>query len=205
MFQKKSNDQTDAVEGKRSLANQYATVVEIVLDTLNSEMEKLDMVMRITIEPATAPKGVVVSTFLYDLYLVKDIHTMFLHDKLKELTETIFNDEVIRDFVLRVTQRCGILINTHEIKHEAMSTLLTDGFFQTVVGGQSKAGVFSLMPEKVHDYLMLDKHELFCLLRDNYWLFTLLVIKLHFEESKMYKSAREELDATLPSVFAKKN
>lgn len=136
--------------------------------------------------------------FLYRWYYIERLHHVLLPDALLQTVETVFKDEVLRDWILNLTAQVRIHVQSWPNYWEDLIDQLVDGLqpIAAVTGGDDVC----LIPRPIQEQLRMDAEDVRSLLEQNAWLAVLIVIYLFFHQSSRFKPLGGEPSAELMAV-----
>lgn len=129
--------------------------------------------------------------FFYRWYCQERLYSVLLPDSLLATTETVFGDEVLRDFVLNMTRQIAIYLSPDEpvsakAKPESAAYLrqLVEGLSQE----EKAVDAPCLIPKQLQSQMALDAAYCENILLHNEWLVVLLILYLFFHQSRWYRT-----------------
>lgn len=124
------------------------------------------------------------SIMRYSLFLFMNtkLHTLFTDLGIKDTVRTVFENADIRDFILCLTDRFGIMsgIGENNIEKDLATGLGVD----IITPGNKEE--FSLMPKKILSNVELDNNVIYKALVNNKWLVTVILINLFLYKAKSF-------------------
>lgn len=125
-----------------------------------------------------------IDSFLLDLYSKLKLHTLFTSNGLKVITEQVFNDSDIRDFILCLTDQFKCITALSDLENRSIEYSIGYGLDIPKFADSE----FILIPQRVYDNLESSGELIFSILSSNRWLLTLVLIYLFFQKTTLYAS-----------------
>lgn len=127
-----------------------------------------------------------ISGRLLDFYYKTELHNFFLPLSLKDVTESIFTSVPMRDFILAVTRRSYLEINSllpdiDALVHSVVSTT------ELTVNRAGKPDN-SLIPKHLYESIYVDKDVVNVCLKNNTWLVILYLCLSNLHNTVYFKS-----------------
>jgi hypothetical protein len=122
--------------------------------------------------------------FLYQWYYGHRLYQILMPDSLLKTTEMIFQDEVLRDFILNLTKQVQInLSNWNGTIIQLRSVLASGLYFEPE---DNKSNDTCLIPQPIQEQLRIEYDYCDTLLKQNHWLLVLVMVYLFFHLSDAY-------------------
>lgn len=131
----------------------------------------------------------IVFDFLHRLYLSTDLYSFFLPINLVNLSHEIYESEVLRDFILNLSERVSIGLAYRDFN---LTYLINSIVVATCRNKMNPRGNHkSLIPEQINQTIYVDQDHVRACLKDNFWLLiTYLMIK-EFNTSQVFHSSNK--------------
>jgi len=115
---------------------------------------------------------------IYILNLVNStkLHTLFSPAGLKSITEEVFNDNTIRDFVLCLTDQFNCIIALSDFEERSIQYSIGYGLNSPSFAEND----YILIPQRIYENMELSGDLIFNILCANRWLLTLVLIYIFF-------------------------
>lgn len=130
--------------------------------------------------------------FFYRWYCQERLYSILLPDTLLRTTETVFGDEILRDFILNMTRQIAIYLSPEESTTLMKNKPELPAYIQQLVVGLSQEDVAvdapCLVPKQLHSQMALDAGYCESILVHNDWLVVLLILYLFFHQSTWYRT-----------------
>lgn len=149
-------------------------VVGIIADSVQCTMDVM----------LSSTKQDKVTAFLLGLF-TGDLYSFFTLPRLKKLADDVLEDDVIRGFVLNLTERASLRLT-------AISGIIRTNISRTIASAVTDnkrphvAGTAQLINVEVSDTLYTGEDELVTLLEDNYWVSILYIMTAYCSASKIF-------------------
>lgn len=134
-----------------------------------------------------------VMDFLFRWYYVERLHHVLLPDALLKTVETVFKNEILRDWILNLTAQVQIHV-------QSWPDYWPDVIDQLVVGLQpiplveTAEETVCLIPKPIQAQLQLDPAYSRAILSQNAWLVVLLIVYLFFHQSSYFRPLEPPLE-----------
>lgn len=125
----------------------------------------------------------IISTFCLQTCLYRKLHTLFTETELLSITEQVFTNELVRDFVLDVTDKLSVRLNmnqNHVIEKYLSNTLSSFETRQNITPGKI------LTPSRVLGNICIYADEILEVLTYNKWMVSIVLINLYFFDSDFF-------------------
>ena len=150
-------------------------------------IEQLDTLLDQAVFTKTYP---VILSYITEVYLVERIHRFFIPANLVRITQDLFENEVVRDFFLELSDRLSLLLMLSDFSLPVALSSFCDALMYTHQSDCDNV----LVPKPIAIAIEItDSSELLELLRDNLWLVCLLLTKLFLAHSSHWKNAATTL------------
>ncbi len=155
---------------------------------------QLDAQLLSYIQTGRVKEAAAISDFLNGYCRGQYFHTM-LHPKvLKNTVSDIFESEIIRDFILDLTDRVALLVQQREGVVPSLVGSISKGICVNKVKTENEN--MSLIPSFIQDSMHLDETSISSLLGDNFWLVVLITTTVFFNSSLLFRNTFEEIAST---------
>jgi hypothetical protein len=128
--------------------------------------------------------NLIMSTFT-EYYYSRDLHTFFVLENIRSLTENTMKSTTIRDFTLSFTDRASILLSTKSIDEDKLRGTVVQAICRNRVDvGTSNV---SLLVPDLNDSFFIRDTLLNDLLKDNFWLLVVYLVIVYFQQTSAFK------------------
>lgn len=120
---------------------------------------------------------------LLTIYQTNELHTLLSSQGLEDITNKVFSDTDLRDFILNITSRMNVLISFSDFQDRSIQYTLAYGLTtERAIVSQS------VMPKQVRDQVttLYTLKEIESLLYSNDWLVTIILIILFLDQTKFF-------------------
>lgn len=152
-------------------AEEMQVISTVFIECFESEMLKY-----------SKEQSVKIDSFLIELSSSLKLHTLFTSNGLKVITEQIFNDSDIRDFILCLTDQFKCITALSDLENRSIEYSIGYGLDIP----DSKDNEFSLTPQRVSDNMENSGELIFSILSANRWLLTIVMIYLFFQKTSLF-------------------
>lgn len=133
-----------------------------------------------------------VLSFMSELYYSHKLHTMFIGRNLVDLTDMVFANEPVRDFILETTIRLSLTLQMENIDVALVASVISNGFSYAIGAGSG-----NLIHSDMFNTIAVDRQSILETLISNTWLLAIILVLYFFEETSIYKILQA---ATLPNT-----
>ena len=152
-------------------ANEMAVISTVFAECFEIELTKQSEAQKIKI-----------SAFILQQSNEIKLHTLFTQNGLKTITETVFNDSDIRDFVLCLTDQFRCVTALSDLNIRSIEYSIGYGLNSPEI----KDNKFILIPERIYDNMELSGDLITSILSANHWLLSLVMMYLFFGKTSIY-------------------
>lgn len=152
-------------------AEEMAVVSAVFRECFDSEFLKYSLNQKTVIE-----------TFVLEHTNSVKLHTLFSPVGLKNITEIVFNDIIIRDFVLCLSDQFSCIISLSNFNERSIQYSIGYGLNSP----DFKDNDYILVPERVYENMELSGELIINILNANRWLLTLVLIYLFFGKTNLF-------------------
>ena len=152
-------------------ANEMAVISTVFIECFEIEITKQSEAQKLKIE-----------TFILQQSNEIKLHTLFTQNGLKTITETIFNDSDIRDFILCLTDQFRCVTAISDVETRSIEYSIGYGLNNS----DSKDNEFILIPKRIYDNMELSGEFITSILFANHWLLSLVMMHLFFGKTNIY-------------------
>lgn len=153
-----------------------------LLFAISSVVRSFDAELIRMIVPETSEK--IVDAFM-EMYHRVELYAFFTPLNIKYIYGTIFDDAVIRSFVLNITDRTSLDISTSNMDINKLYETLKEGCCLGKVNNNSSG--YILMSNDVSSSFYIEKEVLSNQLKSNFWLIVLYLLLMNFHQTESYK------------------
>ena len=153
-------------------ANEMAVVSTVFIECFEIELSKQSLDQRTKIE-----------SYIIQHSNETKLHTLFTQNGLKTITETVFNDVDIRDFVLCLTDQFKCVVAVSDLNSRSIEYSIGFGLDSPDITDNK----FVLVPERIYANMELSGDLITSILLANHWLLSLVLVYLFFGKTSVYK------------------
>lgn len=188
-------------EEENSLPYHDHPFIGATISALDAEYTRSSM--KLVIDGSNEEQHRRITAWLIDKYLNFKASTYFTMQSMGELTNFIFEDEGIRDFVLNVTERACVAAGTlkgGKDDGEGVVESFIAGFILSVESNHSNPNSEAMMaPGPVAASLHIEKEIIEIAVNQNKWLLVLFSVFMFIEQSEMFQGVLKDLTAVKKS------
>lgn len=122
-----------------------------------------------------------INIFIINHVNTTKLHTLFTSAGLKTITENVFNDTNVRDFILCLTDQFNCIIALSDFEERSIQYSIGYGLDSPIFEDND----FILIPERVYKNMELSGELIVNILKANRWLLTLVLIYLFFQKGNI--------------------
>ena len=149
------------------------TISTVFIECFESEINKLSLDDKLKID-----------TFLISFVSSSKLHTLFTAIGLKTITEQVFDNIVIRDFILCLTDQFKCITALSDLESRSIEYSIGYG-----IGDSSNLEEqLILTPNRIYNSIEKDGKLLYRVLCSNSWLVSLVMIYLFFQRTRLSAS-----------------
>lgn len=128
--------------------------------------------------------ALIITTFT-EYYYDRDLHSFFILENIRTLTESIQRTPIIRDFTLSFVDRASIFLSTKSINEDQLRATVT----QAVCRNRVDVGTshVSLLSPDLNESFFTRSTLLNELLKDNFWLLIVYLVIVYFQQTSVFK------------------
>ena len=128
--------------------------------------------------------ALIIGTFT-EYYYSRDLHTFFVLENLRSLTENTMKSTTVRDFTLSFTDRASLLLSAKSIDGDK----LRGSVVQAVCRNRVDVGTnnVSLLVPDLNDNFFVRDNLLNDLLKDNFWLLVVYLVIVYFQQTSVFQ------------------
>jgi hypothetical protein len=123
-----------------------------------------------------------IKTFVFEHTNTVKLHTLFSPVGLKNITEIVFNDVDIRDFVLCLSDQFSCITALSDFNERSVQYSIGYGLDSPDI----KDNKFILIPERIYENMELSGELIIDILNANRWLLTLVLTYLFFGKTSLF-------------------
>lgn len=123
-----------------------------------------------------------INIFILNHVNTTKLHTLFSPVGLKSITEEVFNDTVVRDFVLCLTDQFNCIIALSDFEERSIQHSIGYGLHSPNFDENS----YILIPHRIYENMELSGELIVNILNANRWLLTLVLIYLFFGKANIF-------------------
>lgn len=154
-------------------AFEMSTVSTVFIECFESEINKLSLDDKLKVD-----------TFLISYVTCSKLHTLFTAIGLKTITEQVFDNIVIRDFILCLTDQFKCITALSDLENRSIEYSIGYG-----IGDASNLEEqLILTPSRIYNSIEKDGNLIYRVLCSNSWLVTLVLIYLFFQKTRLSAS-----------------
>lgn len=150
--------------------NELDTLKEVFRTSLDNELAKLTNSQRIEVDK-----------FIIEIYHTMKLHTLFTPQGLSNITERVFSNTDIRDFILCLTDRFGFFSACQDLANKIEFNII-DGlnYYNISINGKLPEE-YNLIPERVKNSLERDEDVILNTLSANRWITTIILMYMFLD------------------------
>lgn len=137
--------------------------------------------MEIELSKLTQSPRIEVDKFIIELYQTMKLHTLFSQQGLSNITEKVFSNTDIRDFILCLTDRFGFYSTCQSLDLKLEFNIILGLVYHSGNIKPEVAESFNIIPERVKNSLERDQEVLRNTLLSNRWITTIILIYLFID------------------------
>lgn len=130
--------------------------------------------------------------FSLDIFLRVKLHTLFTLESLNKTVEYVFQDEIVRDFILCLSDRLGFQVGLLGVRDFSIERTLAFGIGKLTTDQEPRADHI-FIPERISNSIEVDSETIYSILLNNKWLTTIVLIHLFLYKTAVFSGA-EQLD-----------
>jgi len=129
--------------------------------------------------------------FVLSIFLGEKLHTQFTTSRITSLTAAVYENSQIRDFVLSLSDRLGVMLGLGNVRDFLVEKFLSNGIshYNSDVNTTNPSPVF--MPERVRDNIEVDSDIILSILKHNKWLTSIVLINLFLYKTNVFKNSAQ--------------
>ena len=154
-------------------AVEMSTISSVFLECFESELLK-----------QSNKQITVIESFLLEHTTNTKLHTLFTQNGLKTITETVFNNVEVRDFVLCLTDQFNCITALSDLEKRSITQSIGYGLH----GSEFSESEYILIPERVYKSMEINGNLISSILQANRWLLTLVLIYLFFQKTRLFNN-----------------
>lgn len=129
----------------------------------------------------------VVFDFLHRLHLTTNWYSFFLPINLVNLSREIYESEVLRDFILNLSERVSLGLAFQEFNLTYLINSIVVATCRTKINPQGNHK--SLIPEQINQTIYVNQDHVRACLKDNFWLLIAYLMIKEFNTSQVFHSS----------------
>jgi hypothetical protein len=160
---------------------------EIIISAFKNEFLRVTLVNQ-----GYAEYEPVVKNFFITLWFGERLYTLFDPETLKSLTEKLFNNPAVRDFVLNWTDTCAVLLSVSNFSIDRLIETISQGISlnKTVPELSDSHGnekpveeSYNLINIRIRMKMHVEQQVVSDILKNNFWLTCIIVVYLYMSET----------------------
>ena len=152
-------------------AIEMATISSVFIECFESEIQKQSNDQKNKIEP-----------FILELTSNTKLHTLFTSNGLKIITETIFNNIEIRDFILCLSDQFKCITALSDTEDRSIEYSIGYGLNSP----EFTENEYILVPQRVYENMEVNGTLIISILNANHWLLTIVLIYLFYQKTNLF-------------------
>lgn len=128
--------------------------------------------------------SLIIATFT-EYYYDRDLHSFFILENIRTLTENIQRTPIVRDFTLSFVDRASLILSTKSINEDQLRATVTHAVCRNRID-VSNANV-SLLSTDLNESFYTRSNLLNELLKDNFWLLVVYLVIVYFQQTSVFK------------------
>jgi hypothetical protein len=155
--------------------DELSIVKEIIVSSFNKEFFR----------PGREEESLnVIKTYFLSWGMEKRLYSMFVSISLLEITEEIYTNTVLRDFVLNFSTSVMILLSVEDFDIEKAINTIASG----ISANTNVEKPYGLINEKIRMVIQVEKSTILSVLKNNPWLLCLVFLYLFIDQTELLKA-----------------
>lgn len=168
--------------------------VGICISALDTEYTRC--AMRVLLTGTKEEEHRILTSWMIDRYLDFKAATFFTMENLNEVTTFVYSNEIVRDFVLNVTER--VCVSAGTLKGFRSGLNLIEDFSDGMIDGiennhQDPKTDYLMAPPPVTSSLHIERGIMEVAVHHNRWMLVLYVMFMYIEQSEMFQSILNDM------------
>lgn len=129
-----------------------------------------------------------VQAYFDGMYYSTNLYSFFVPVSFKEVTNYIFSDATLRQFMLNYVERVSMALKVRQLTYDDdLVKILTDA---VTVSKSHPDSQYCLINKEVIESLYVNPEVLQSMLKDNFWLVVLYLLLVNYQLSTVFKASK---------------